>query len=371
MNPKRILIFGMTGTVGGIECFIMNYYRNIDRDKIQFDFISFTNNLAFKEEIKLLGGKIFVFPPRFKHPIQNYKQLSRFFKENSKNYIGVHLNICEASNISVLTLAKKYNIPIRISHSHNSNVLADTKTKILHKLNNKKCLKYSTDYLACSSKAGKWLFGNNIIYNKNYHIINNAIDIEKYYYNIKIRDEIREQLHLSNKLVIGNVSRFEHQKNHKFLIEIFKSITIKDQNAVLLLVGNGSLFEETKTYAKELGIFDKVRFLGVRKDIEKIMQAIDLFVLPSLYEGLPIVLIESQASGLKCFVTKDSVSNESDITNSLSFIPLEYSPEKWAEIILNNKTYNRTGHTDEITKAGYNIKHQAKILENIYLKNQK
>lgn len=366
-NPKRVLIFGLTGQSGGVESFVMNYYRNIDREKIQFDFISFTDKLAYKDEIENLGGEIYTFISRNKNPIKNYIQLNSFFKKNHSNYIAVHLHLCDASNIDVLKLAKKYNIPIRISHSHNSNIMSKNKIHtFLHNINIKKSIQYSTDYFACSNLAGKWFFNNDILNNSRYRLIKNAVNCDTYNFNIKIRNEVRDNLNIKDKFVIGNVARFHHQKNHFFIIDVFNKIYSIDNSALLLLIGEGELLKDVKEYVNKLNLSSVVKFLGIRYDISDLMQAMDVFLLPSLYEGLPIVGIEAQATSLPC-VFSSSITSEVQIVDNVTFINLDDNLDIWAKKILNYKNIKRYSNTKEIIKSGYEIKGQAKLLQNFYL----
>lgn len=372
MSVKRVLVFGLTYQVGGVESFVMTYYKNIDRSKIQFDFISFCENLAYREEFEKLGGKIYVFPSRNKHPIKNYKELEKFFIKNSKNYIAIHLHLCDASNITALNLAKKYKIPIRIVHSHNNSIMQGGVSGVLrniaHNNNVTKVIKNSTDYFSCSKLAGSWFFGEDILDNPNHKIINNAIDTNKYIFDSQIRDEVVKELELEGKFVVGHVGRFHSQKNHIFLIDIFKELTKLNKNAILLLVGNGELLDEVKLYVKKLKLLSFVKFLNVRSDVNRLMQAMDIFLLPSLYEGFGIVLIEAQAAGLKCFASKEKIPMDTKCTDLIEYISLSNSPSEWAKLIFNSDlNYERKNMQEKIKDAGYDIKAQSLLLEEFYI----
>lgn len=366
-NKIKILVFGMTQMSGGVESFIMNYYRHINRDLVQFDFISFTDDMAYKDEVIALGGKIIVVTPRHKSATQNYKELKAFFKEHASEYYGVHLHLCSASNITCLNLAKKFCIPKRIVHSHNSAIMEGKGTKLLHSINVSKCLKNATDFFACSTLAGQWFFGEDIIKNPRFRVINNAIDAEKFEYDVIKRKEVRAQLGLNDNFVIGNVARFHDQKNHLFLIDVFNEVYKKDNKARLLLIGTGELQAQAEAKVNSLGLSDVTMFLGNRNDIKDLMQAMDVFLLPSKYEGLPIVLVEAQASGLPCVTSKDVVTKEADIVGLVDFVDLNEGAIGFSKKVLELKNHNREDTFQKIREAQYDISSCAKWLTDFYM----
>lgn len=365
-KPVRILQIVGGMDMGGIENFIMNIYRNIDRTKVQFDFFIHNDKDAiFEEEIRELGGKIFKIPHITKSGHRAYiKNLKNFFKEH-KEYKIIHSHRDELNGL-VLKEAKKFGIKVRISHSHNAypkyiSFLGKLyKNYYLSQVN-----KYATERFACSQVAGEWMYGKN----KNFKIINNGIDVKKYTFNEKIRKIKRIELNLKeNEIAIGHIGRFVLQKNHEFLIDIFNELLKINNNYKLFLIGEGENQEKIKAKVKELNIKKNVIFLGVRKDINEVLQGIDLFLLPSFHEGLPVTLVEAQGAGLKCFIS-DTVTKEIDLECGLTeFISLEKSPEKWADIIDKNKNYLRKDTTESLRKHGYDMTENAKNLQNIYLK---
>ncbi len=365
-EPLRIgMIMGkMLG--GGVEAVIMNYYRHIDRSKIQFDFICDEDSTDIpKEEIEKLGGRVIICPPYQKLP-KYLKELKRIFKENK--YKIVHSNI---NTLSVFPLyaAKKAGVPIRIAHSH-STIVNSKKEWKRNALKN--ILKYfskvfATNYFCCSDMAGITQFGKKTYDTKKVHKIKNAIEIDNYLYNKTIRINARKQLSIEKEtLVIGHIGRFVQTKNHRFIIEVFKSIHDIVPNSELLLIGQGPLMNDIKQKVKELDLEESVRFLGQRSDAAKLYQAFDVFLLPSLYEGLPVVGVEAQASGTKTFFSSN-VPQEAKIIDKAEFIDIDLSPEKWANIILSKMTDVKKENTkNEMTIKGYNIEVESKKLQELY-----
>ena len=250
-------------------------------------------------------------------------------------------------------------MPFTIAHSHNAN--QDKNLKYLVKLIAKKNIcKYSDHLFACGKEAGEWMFKTS-----DFEILNNAIDTKRYIYNEEKSLEMKEKLGVTDKFVIGHVGRFRFQKNHSFIIDIFKEVCKKEPNSTLLLVGDGPLEEEIKKKVDDLGLLDKVKFLGARDDVNDLMQAMDIFILPSLYEGFGIVLIEAQASGLKCVIS-DSIPTDAIITKKVKRLSLDDDISIWVEEILSNKSERKEGIKD-IEKSKYDITSNAKWLENFYV----
>ena len=364
-EPIRILHWGMLGGIGGIEMFIMNVYRNIDRSKVQFDFLTTHNGkIAFEDEIKELGGRIYKeIYSKSESIVKHYQSLDNFFR-NHPEFKGIHMHVNNINFITPLKYAKKYNIPIRILHSHNSGNMFGNPSLIfrMQEYYNKKVVnKYATQLFACSQDAGKWMFGNN-----KFKVINNAIDVTKFKFNNDIRKKKREELNIKNKKVIGFIGRLQYQKNPEFLIEIFRDINKKDKNTVLVIVGVGDLQQKVNELIEEYDLKNNVILLGTRTDIAELLQAFDLFILPSRFEGLGIVLIEAQASGLSCIASADVIPKEVKITNLLEFISLKENSKVWAQTALKMIGNNRINTINKITLEGYNIETQIKILENLY-----
>lgn len=368
---NKILVFGITDNPGGMESVIMNYYKNIDKTKVQFDFLCNTEKVAYENEIIALGGNIFRITARSNNIKKYRKEMKGFFSANAKKYSAIWVNLCSLANIDYLKYAKKYGIKYRIIHSHNSENDTTFLRAILHKNNKRIIQKYATDFWACSDEAGKWFYSKEILDSHKYRIVNNAIDVEKYRFREECRKKYRKDLGLENKIVIGNVGRFHFQKNHEFLIEIFAELRKKYDNVQLVLVGQGELQNHIKDKVNKLGLNDFVTFLGVRNDIAGIMNAMDIFLFPSLFEGMPLVLIEAQASALPCVVSKDSIPEKVKMTDQLMFIPLEKEASYWADkisdIIDNLEISNRKNiNIRGILECGYDIKTEVEKLEKFF-----
>lgn len=359
-KPYRVLHIVPNMDSGGIENLIMNIYRNVDRTKIQFDFIvHYNKECFFDKEIISLGGKIYRFPVMEDKNIFKYiKSLKKFFKAH-REYKVVHGHMASLAFI-YLGIAKKYNIPVRIVHSHGTSHLKTIKGYAKYFLF--KFAKYNANYyFACSTEAGEYLFGKNA----KFEFIPNAIDLEKFKYNLSVREKVRKQLNIENKLVIGHVGRFNLQKNHTFLIDIFLKINEKEPNSILVLVGKGELENKIKEKIKKYNLEEKVKLLGVRKDVADLYQAFDVFLMPSLFEGLPLTGVEAQASGLACFFS-DTITKEVKISNYTKFISLDKTDEYWSKEILNSLDYNR--QNAKINFDLFDIKKLSKKLENFYTK---
>ena len=350
---------------GGVEAVVMNYYRHIDRNKIQFDFIcdEDSTNIPY-EEIESLGGKVILIPP-YQKAFRYHKELKRVLKEGNYKIVHSHIN-----TLSVFSLfaAKCAGVPVRIAHSHSTTNKKEKKKNLMKQVLRPFSKLFATDYMCCSELAGRWLFGNKEYDKGNVYLLNNAIDVEKFKYDEKIRKAKRKELGIKdNQLVIGHIGRFVAQKNHTFLIDIFNEIHKKNKDAILVLAGQGPLMDEIKSKVKDLGLTESVKFLGQRTDANELYQAFDVFLLPSLYEGLPVVGVEAQASGLLC-VLSDDMTKETKVLESTRFMSLSNDAKEWANTILNeNKTYKKTNTIKEITKNNFNIKNEADKLEKKYI----
>lgn len=347
---------------GGVEAVVMNYYRHIDRTKMQFDFIvDNDSSCPQEEEIISLGGRVIRVAP-YQSIIANMRDLKKVFTEN--HYKIVHSELTTMSIFS-LAVAKKCGIPVRICHGHNTACKGETKKNIMKYMLRPFSKIFATHYFACSDYAGKWLFGKDIDKNKRYKIIRNAIDINKFRFNSEIRDEVRKELDIEDKFVVGHIGRFVYQKNHDFLIDIFNEVHKKNSNSVLLLVGEGPLVDEVKQKVHRLGLDSAVRFLGVRQDADRLYQAFDVFLLPSRYEGLPVVGVEAQISGVPCVFSNDMTA-ETKFTDSLQFLDLAQSVNKWASIVSDKIHFDRKENKKEINR--FDICSEAKRLGEVYEK---
>lgn len=361
-----MLHIGITNNIGGIEMLLFNVYKFMDREKIQFDFITTANRAALDNQIQLMGCKIY----KISQPLyifNYYKQLKKLLKLNEYNIVHIHKN--SAVNIIPLIICKSLGINF-IVHSHNTApTVSGMLCKVIHYLNRFVLLRLKFHAFACSEIAAKWLYGQKYLDMHDVIVLKNGIDVKKFMFNRVIRDKVRSRLGIENNFVIGNVGKLEKQKNHIFLLEVFSSILKLKPNAILLICGIGSMEKELKEKASLLGIKERVLFLGRRTDINEIMQAMDVFVFPSIYEGLPIAAIESQAAGLPTFMS-DQISSETKVSQLVSFLSLDRKKEEWAEVIVDSmKNFKRSNMSDVIIKNGYNIEITAKFLEDFYINN--
>lgn len=364
-EPIRIAQIMGKWVGGGVEAVVMNYYRHIDRNKIQFDFICDDDSTCIpKEEIESLGGKVILIPP-YQKVFKYHKELKRVLKEGQYKIVHSHIN---ALSVFSLCAAKSAKIPVRIAHSHSTSNKKEWKKTLLKNMLRPFSKLFATDYFCCSELAGRWLFGNKTYAQGKVYLLNNAIDVDKFKYNEKIRKQKRKELKIKdNELVIGHIGRFVQQKNHEFLIEIFNEIHKQNKNTILLLAGDGPLKEEIENKVKELGLEKNVQFLGQRKDANELYQAMDLLLFPSLYEGLGMVLIEAQCAGLPC-VASIEVPQIAKITDKFIFENLKENPKKWADIclkFLNEKSIRKISEKS-LSIQNYDIKNEAKKLKNKY-----
>lgn len=346
---------------GGLETMLMNYYRHIDRNKVQFDFLVHRDFEAdYDKEILSLGGKIYHIS-RLVPWSKKYKtEMKKFFEEHPE-YKIIHVHQDCLSSVA-LKCAKESGIPVRIAHCHSSSAVKNMKYPIkLYYM--KRIPEFATRLFACGKQAGNWMFGKN-----KYTIVRNAIDTNKYRYSPENEKIVRAKLGLSNDIVVGHVGNFTTAKNHSFLIEVFREILCIEPNAKLLLVGGGDGMKAIKDKVKCLGIEKNVVFTGVRTDVNDLMQVMDVFVFPSLYEGVPVTMIEAQATGLPCIIS-ENVSDECIITTGLVAIKkLSDSVGDWAQIILEKSNVMKENHIQEIRNAGYDIIEETKKLEEFYLR---
>lgn len=371
-EPVKVLYFVDRMLRGGIQSLVMDWVSRFDKEKIHVDFLLLDDGKKYELEDKLveLGCNVYKLNGIWiNKPIDFFKEakaLDNFFKVHH-DYKVVHLH-STSKNYMVLKYAKKYGIPIRISHSHNIDFQTKNPIKkIIGNVLKPKLIKYSTDYFACSKIAGEWLFGSEIVNSDKFKVIHNAVDYDRFKYDKDIRNEFRKKLGLSdNDILIGNVGRFTNQKNHSFLIDIFYECCQINQNYKLLLVGTGVLENKIKEKTRLLGIEDNVIFAGFRVDVNNLMQAMDIFLFPSKYEGLGLVLIEAQCSGLPCFTTKNLVPEEVKINKNLEFIELNNNPKEWANQII-NCDLSRQDKKKELKEAGYFIDDIIIQLEEFYL----
>ncbi len=358
-QPIRILQVGMHDQIGGIETFLMNYYRNINHDKVQFNFISIHNKMCFENEIKKIGGKVYHLPSPKKRPLKHYIMLRKILSSN--HYDAIHVHMRSAANI-LPVLAGKHSKTRTIVHSHSSNTPFGITRKILHAINKPTVGK--SDYLfACSEKSGEWLFDD-----RPFTVIQNAVDINKYKFSSQKRRNFRKKFKINqDQLVIGHIGRFEEEKNHQYILKVFKKISTTNPEAILLLAGAGSLQSTIKQKVAELGLNDNVIFAGTLSDPSDFYNAIDVFIMPSLFEGFPMAGVEAQVAGAQC-IFSNTISEEIAICNKTKLLPISDNDiDKWAKTIeqASAKTPSRSTPKQKDLKK-YSIKEFAKGLESFY-----
>ena len=353
MRPIRIAhILGKMRN-GGVEAVVMNYYRNIDRGKIQYDFIidDDSGNPSLEAEINALGGRVIKIPP-YQKQASYQRELYRLFTENKYQLVYSHINTL---SVFPLFAAWRAGIPIRIAHNHSTAGKGETKRNIMKYSLRPFAKVFPTHLCACSDYAGKWLFGSKA----RFTVWPNAIDVRRFAYNEAVRTELRKALGIEGRFVVGHAGRFMHQKNHKFLLEIFAELRKIKPDAALLLAGDGPLFNMFKDIVNELGLSQDVIFTGSVNDMERYYQAMDVFVFPSLYEGLGIVAVEAQVSGLPV-ICSDELPEEAKVCENLRFMSLKRSAEDWArEALRMCEGHIRRDMSIYAREHGFDIKEQA------------
>lgn len=365
---KRVLhVFNLMNR-GGAETFVMNLYRNIDRNKINFDFLCFKDGIgAYDDEIKSLGGNIYHLKQSKKHPLKSYNSLVRFFKQNGP-FDVIHLPVMFYSGV-VAKAAKKAGIKKVIVHSHNANDPGSNKIirKIYYKICRKLINKYTDIKLACGKDAGEFLF-NSL---DNVTIINNGIDIDKFQsFDIKEVEKIKKQCNITDELVIGNVARFEEVKNHKFFIKLGEYIKENNLKIKIILVGDGSLRNSLIEEVIQKKLDNIIYFPGVRGDIPNFLHLFNVFVMPSFYEGFPVSIIESIASLTPCVVSSNVDRSVEIVKDMVEFIDLDSDISIWYNKIveISNKNFDKEIVKNTLINQNFDIKSICKLLEDIYLK---
>ena len=360
-EPIRVLqILPSLGYGGGMQSVVINWHRNIDRTKVQFDYLYCPGktNITLEEEIEKLGGKCYELPyPSFLKPWIFIKAVKEFFKNH--RYNTVHSHVIHLS-FFFYPIAKFYRVKNIIQHSH----ATKWSDKFLNGLRNRFLFFFArpfiTKKLACSDLAGKFLF------KKNYIVINNGIDTEKFKFDQEVRTKIRKELNIENNFVIGHVGRFSHEKNHKFIIEVFHKVYKQDRNSVLLLVGDGPLKKEIEQKVNRLNLTNKVFFTGTKSNVSDYYQTMDVFVLPSFQEAYPVVAVEAQTNGLPC-IFSNNMTNKVVLFNSKQ-LSLNLSAKQWSDEILKYKNFIRKDESENVKNKGFDIKETAKQIENLYFK---
>lgn len=363
--PVRILNLFTIMNRGGAETMVMNYYRNIDRTKVQFDFMVHRQERgAYDDEIEALGGRIYRMPPIKPWQAGSYRKIVRRFYQGHPEYRIIHSHMSELGYYDFME-AEKAGVPVRICHAHNRPYGIDLKTPVRWYYKTR-MMPYITHMFTCGLESAEWLFGKQ--HREEFIQLNNAIDAKSYTYDENMRAKVRTDLGLQDKFVVGHVGRFDPQKNHGFVVNVFNQLVKRHPEAVLLLVGDDSSEVGNKIHEKveQLRLTDSVRFLGVRSDVSDVMQAMDVFLFPSLFEGLSVVSIEAQASGLPILIS-DTIPKECIKTDLVQVEKLDAPPEVWAERIWQARTIPRTDRYEEIKACGFDVKENAEKLQQFYL----
>ena len=357
-------------SAAGIESFIMNMYRHIDREKIQFDFLVLRNQEEFYDnEIRKMGGKKYYVQSNIQNTwfrvLDEARQIEAFLKKH--HYDIVHIHYTTPLRAPYLLAAKKAGVSIRIYHAHSAAVSGKSKLKlIIYEYYRKKIAEWGTDWFGCSKAAAEWIFPQKLIKNGDVEIVYNGIDSERFKYDQSKRVATREQLRLGNAYTVINTGRFIEQKNQNFVLEVFKKVKLEYPNSKLLLLGNGSLLEKIKEKAQKMNISEDVYFLGVKKNVEDYLCAADCYIMPSLYEGLPVAAVEAECNGLPCVMSKN-ITREVALTQKATFLSLDDPAERWAKKILSYRDDTREDTSEIIVTKGYDVKFVSKWLEKKYI----
>lgn len=370
MKKIKILQMPISNTGRGLTKYVLENWRFIDKTRYQFDFVTLSKSLDFEKDLLEQGCKIHYLTCS---SMENEKQFTIEMKQIlEENYDAIHLHTSYWNGFLVEKLAKEHGCPKIIVHSHSTLVdISDEylRNRLIAEHNQYKELfstDYATHFCACSWQAADWLFGDQIPRDQ-IRILNNAIDVDLYNYNVLTRKKYRDALEIDDCFVMGHVGKFTFQKNHTFLIEVFKKVSSVLPTARLMLIGDGPLEEEIREMAINYELVDKILFLGKRNDVPNLLQAMDVFLLPSRFEGLPLTLIEAQTAGLLC-LANDTLSKEADITPNIFFISSLIN--LWVDKIIKLSESNfRADNINWIESNGFSIKKQIKVLEKLYGEN--
>jgi glycosyltransferase involved in cell wall biosynthesis len=369
-KPLRILVVGMTNSPGGLESFVMSYCEQLTTAKLHFDFLCRFPDCSFAGHIADMGGKIYHITRRSKNPLKFYRQIHAFFREHANEYDVIWDNECMISDLTPLRLAKRCGIPRRIYHSHSVDNADDSLKghirELLHRYHRRSLERVATDLWACSQEAARWAYPKSVLDRQTYRIIPNAISIEQYRYDPQVREEYRHLLGLDHAYVIGNVGHLQSIKNQSFLLDAFAAFHRQFHDAVLLLVGEGADRGALEQRARTLKLSEAVRFLGHRGDVPKLLQVMDLFAMPSKFEGLGIAAVEAQVSGLPCLLS-DRLPREVRFRENVLFLPLD-TVQRWSEAMarIRGQGGTRTDGCASARAAGYDILEEAGHLEALW-----
>lgn len=343
---------------GGLSMYMVNLFKKLDHEKFDCTFMSIAEKPYFEKDIKELGGRILFITPRSQNPKKHRDDIRNIMKED---FDVCHIHLSTASNICPILEAKRAKIPVVIAHSHSSKVEGSLYPKVLHIINREKLKKLDILRFACSKAAGNFAFKN-----AEFTVMNNGIDTARFDYNEASREKIRKELNVGDDFVVGQVGRLVPVKNHRFTVELFEKLQKNCPESRLLIVGDGPLEEQIKTKTKELVISDKVIFTGNVRNPEEYFQAMDCLMIPSLFEGFPLTVVEGICSGLCCFVS-DKVPGEVKISDLVEFIPLDGDMNMIADTVLKAKDIPRVSQAETLKDIGFDADKCVKDIENIYL----
>lgn len=361
-KPVRIAQVIGKLNAAGVEAVINNYYRNLDHDRFQFDYyIDADSTFEPPQALKDMGARYYVIPP-YQHLFRHMRDLVRFFK--AEKYEIVHVNM---NTLAVFALCAAWiaGVPVRINHNHSTAGKGEPLRNIMKYSLRPFAKLFATDYCACSEESGAWLFGKRVMERRQVTVFHNAVSVCRFQYDEGIRQGVRSELGLKDCFVVGHVGRFCVQKNHELIIQIFHEFSKLKPDSRLLLVGVGERMEYIRQRIAAAGLSEKVILLGARKDVERIYQAMDVFMLPSLYEGLPVVAVEAQVSGLPV-ICSDKIPEAALLLPESRRISLSETPKRWAQILLETRTGDRKKATGYLKGSIYDIESEAKKLQDYY-----
>lgn len=373
---KVILLNSCDGLYGGIESFLLNIFRSMEKDKFDVTFLTCGKSTygMFSDEIKSAGGRVEeipIYPVTAAKQIELYHELIRYFKKVQPDVVHVNSGGLSFHLLSGYA-ARRAGVPKPILHSHNFIPSDGGLRKAARDILKAPLPSLGTRFLACSTGAAEWIFPRKLIDNGRVEIIPNGIDTERFAFGEDKRMKFRSELGLTDELVIGNIGRFQKQKNHRFMVQMFREVLRKEPTAKLLLAGAGELRPEIENYVRELEVDESVVFLGERKDMDAFLSAIDVFVLPSLHEGLPIAAIEAQTSGAAVFLA-DTITTETNVTGRAVFLPIEGADAEkiWASQMIHfDRNLNRAEQKCAVENAGYDMRSCTARMKKLYLEDQ-
>jgi len=371
-NPMRVLHITEMLSAAGIESFIMNMYRRIDKSCVQFDFLVLRDEHEFyDDEIKELGGIKYWVHSNISNTLfrilDETQQIEQFLKEH--RYDVVHIHYTTPLRAPYLKACLKANVKRRIYHSHSAYVSGKNFIKhAVYGYMKKQISKYATDYFACSMAAAEWIFEKKLIDDGTVKIIYNGIDTKKFAYSVSDRKAVRKELDINDEFVLVHTGRFMSQKNHRFVVDVFYELKKICTDSKLLLLGTGELFEEVKHQVNELGLADDVIFAGVRSDVNRFLSAADCYIMPSLYEGLPVSAIEAECAGLPC-IFSENITREVSLIEGIEFLSLDETVHEWVKQILKFKDVERYDKSEIVKNSGYDIQAVAKKMQQLYMES--